>query len=79
MKKFELPRVAGLVCMTQSNPQRRYISAGTDVTKAAFISGALRELGVTLYVGNKLVYREGLHVCAAAGGTRAYGHACAYC
>jgi hypothetical protein len=46
-------------------------AAGTDVTKAAFISGALRELGVTLCVGNELVYREGLHVYAAAGGTRA--------
>jgi hypothetical protein len=44
---------------------------GTDVTKAAFISGALRELGVTLCVGNELVYREGLHVYAAGGSTRA--------
>jgi hypothetical protein len=42
-----------------------------QVTKAAFISGALRELGVTLCVGNELVYREGLLVYAAAGGTRA--------
>jgi hypothetical protein len=41
-----------------------------DCTKAAFISGSLRELGVTLCVGNELVYREGLHVSAAAGGTR---------
>jgi hypothetical protein len=46
-------------------------AAGTDVMKAAFISGALRELGITLCVGNKLVYREDLHVHAAAGGTRA--------
>jgi hypothetical protein len=46
-------------------------AAGTDVTKAAFISGALRELGVSLCIGNELVYREGLHVYAAAGGTRA--------
>jgi hypothetical protein len=46
-------------------------AAGTDVTKAAFISGALRELGLSLCVGNELVYREGLHVYAAAGGTRA--------
>jgi hypothetical protein len=46
-------------------------AAGTDVTKTAFISGALRGLGVTLCVGNELVYREGLHVYAAAGGTRA--------
>jgi hypothetical protein len=46
-------------------------AAGTDVTKAAFISRVLRELGVTLCVGNELVYREGLHVYAAAGGTRA--------
>jgi hypothetical protein len=27
-------------------------AAGTDVTKAAFISGALGELGVTLCAGN---------------------------
>jgi hypothetical protein len=46
-------------------------AAGTDVTKAAFISGALRELGVSLCVGNESVYREGLHVYAVAGGTRA--------
>jgi hypothetical protein len=46
-------------------------AAGTNVTKAAFISGVLRELGATLCMGNELVYREGLHVCAAAGGTRA--------
>jgi energy-converting hydrogenase Eha subunit G len=46
-------------------------AAGTDVTKAAFISGALRELGVSLCVENELVYREGLHVYAAAGGTHA--------
>jgi hypothetical protein len=46
-------------------------AAGTDVTKAAFISGALRELGVTLCVGNELVYREAMLVYAAAGGTRA--------
>jgi hypothetical protein len=45
-------------------------AAGTDVTKAAFISGALRDLGATLCVGNEFVYREGLHVYAAAGGTR---------
>jgi hypothetical protein len=45
--------------------------AGTDVTKAAFISGALRERGVALCVGNELVYREAMHVYAAAGGTRA--------
>jgi hypothetical protein len=45
-------------------------AAGTDVPKAAFISGALRELGVTLCVGNEFVYRKGLHVYAAAG-TRA--------
>jgi hypothetical protein len=44
-------------------------AAGTDVPKAAFISGALRELGVTFRAGNELVYREGLHVYAAAGGT----------
>jgi hypothetical protein len=44
-------------------------AAGTDVTKAAFMSGALRELGATLCMGNELVYREGLHVYAAAGGT----------
>jgi hypothetical protein len=46
-------------------------SAGTDVTKAAFISGALRELGVTLCVGNELVYWTAMHVYAAAGNTRA--------
>jgi hypothetical protein len=46
-------------------------AAGTDVTKVAFISGALRELGISLCVGNEVVYREGLHVYAAAGGTRA--------
>jgi hypothetical protein len=43
-------------------------AAGTDVTKAAFMSAALRELGVTLCFGNDLVYREGLH---ATGGNRA--------
>jgi hypothetical protein len=42
-----------------------------DVNKAAFISGALRELGVTLCVVNKLAHREAMHVYAAAGGTRA--------
>jgi hypothetical protein len=42
------------------------------VTKAAFISGALPELGVPLCVGNELVYREAVHVYAAAGGTHAY-------
>jgi hypothetical protein len=42
-------------------------AAGTDVTKVAFISRTLRELGVALRVGNELVYREGLHVYAAAG------------
>jgi hypothetical protein len=47
-------------------------AAGTDVTKVAFISGVLRELGVTLCVGNELVYREAMHVYAAAGGTRAH-------
>jgi hypothetical protein len=41
------------------------------VTKAAFISGAFREHGVTLCVGNELVYRKAMHVYAAAGGTRA--------
>jgi hypothetical protein len=46
-------------------------AAGTDVTKAAFISRALRELGDTFCVGNELVYREAMHVYAAAGGTRA--------
>jgi hypothetical protein len=46
-------------------------AAGTDVTKAAFISGALPELGATLCMGNKPVCREGLHVYAAAGGARA--------
>jgi hypothetical protein len=46
-------------------------AAGSDVTKAAFISGALRELGVTLCVGNELVYREAMYVYAAAGGARA--------
>jgi hypothetical protein len=35
------------------------------------VSGALRELGVTLCVGNELVYREAMHVYAAAGGIRA--------
>jgi hypothetical protein len=35
------------------------------------ISGELRELGATLCMGNEFVYREGLHVYAAAGGTRA--------
>jgi hypothetical protein len=43
---------------------------GTDVTKAAFTSG-IRELGATLCVGHELVYREGVHVYAAAGGNRA--------
>jgi hypothetical protein len=33
--------------------------------------GRFRELGVTLCVGNELVYREARHVYAAAGGTRA--------
>jgi hypothetical protein len=47
-------------------------AAGTDVTKATFISGALQGLGVTLCVGNELVYWEGLHVYAAAGGIRAH-------
>jgi hypothetical protein len=37
-------------------------AAGSDVTKAAFISGALRELGVALCIGNELVYREAMHV-----------------
>jgi hypothetical protein len=46
-------------------------AAGSDVTKAAFISGALREPGVTLCIGNELVYREAMHVYAAAQGTRA--------
>jgi hypothetical protein len=46
-------------------------AAGTDETKAAFISGALRELGVTLCVGNELVYREAMNLYTAAGGTRA--------
>jgi hypothetical protein len=46
-------------------------AAGSDVTKAAFISGALRELGVTLCIGNELVYREAMHVYAAAESTRA--------
>jgi hypothetical protein len=32
-------------------------AAGIDVTKAAFISGVLRELGVTLGVGYELVNR----------------------
>jgi hypothetical protein len=31
----------------------------------------LRELGVTLCIGNELVCREAMHVYAAAGGTRA--------
>jgi hypothetical protein len=55
-------------------------AAGTDATKAAFISAALRELGVTLCMGNELVYREGLRVYAAAGGTRTRMgfFACAY-
>jgi hypothetical protein len=44
-------------------------AVGTDDTKAAFISGALRELGVTLCIGNELVYGEAMHVYAAAGGT----------
>jgi hypothetical protein len=47
-------------------------AADTDVTKVAFISGALRELGVSLCVGNELFCREGLHVYAAAGGTRVH-------
>jgi hypothetical protein len=46
-------------------------SAAGDVTKAAFISRALRKLGVTSCIGNELVYREAMHVYAAAGGTRA--------
>jgi hypothetical protein len=48
-------------------------AAGSDVTKAAFMSGALRELGVTLCIGNELVYSEAMHmhVYAAAGGNRA--------
>jgi hypothetical protein len=33
-------------------------ATGSDVTKAAFISGALRELGMTLCFGNELVYRR---------------------
>jgi hypothetical protein len=45
-------------------------AAGTDVTKSAFISRALPELGVTLDVRNELVYREAMHVYAAPGGTR---------
>jgi hypothetical protein len=44
-------------------------ATGTDVTKVAFISGALRKLGVTFCVWNELVYREGLNVYAVAGGT----------
>jgi hypothetical protein len=47
-------------------------ATGTDVTKAAAISGALREIGVTLCVGNELIYREAMHVYAAAGGTRTH-------
>jgi hypothetical protein len=47
-------------------------AAGTDVTTAAFICGALQELGVTLCVGNELGYPEGLHVYAAASGTCAH-------
>jgi hypothetical protein len=46
-------------------------AAGTDVTKAAFIFGALEELGVNISVGTELVYRVAMHVYAAAGGTRA--------
>jgi hypothetical protein len=42
----------------------------SDVTKAAFISGELRELGVTLCIKNEHVYREAMPVYAAAGGTR---------
>jgi hypothetical protein len=45
-------------------------AAGSNVAKAAFISGALRELGVTLCIGNELVYPEAMHFYAAAGGTR---------
>jgi hypothetical protein len=46
-------------------------AASTDVTKAAFISGALLEFGAKLCMGNELVYEEGSHVYVAAGGTRA--------
>jgi hypothetical protein len=46
-------------------------AANSNITKAAFISQAFRELGATLYVGNELVYREDLHVYAAADGTHA--------
>jgi hypothetical protein len=46
-------------------------AASTAVTKAAFISGVLRELGATLFMGNELVDREGLQVYAAVGGTHA--------
>jgi hypothetical protein len=46
-------------------------ATGTDVNKAAFISWVLQELGVTMCVGNELVYGEVLHVYVAAGGTRA--------
>jgi hypothetical protein len=45
-------------------------AAGTHVTKAAFVSWALHEQGVTLCVGNKLVYWKGLHVHVDVGGNR---------
>jgi hypothetical protein len=47
-------------------------AAGTHVTKAVLISGVLRELGVTLSMGNELLYREAMHVYATAGCTCAH-------
>jgi hypothetical protein len=42
-----------------------------DVATSSFLTGALRELTVALVKGNRLVYREALHVYATAGGTAA--------
>jgi hypothetical protein len=42
--------------------------AGLEFTDSAFKAGDLRELGVALVRGNKIVYGEGLY---AAGGTAA--------
>jgi hypothetical protein len=44
-------------------------TAGSDNTSSSFMTGTFRDLSVALVKGNKVVYREALHVYATAGGT----------
>jgi hypothetical protein len=63
----------GLLAVRFHVPPRRapksLVSARSDVTMAAFMSGALQGMGVALAPGNNVVSREMLHVYAAACGS----------